>query len=343
MKENIYKSKILITGASGFIGSHLAKRLLKEGYTDITSTLLPNTSDKYERENCLALKELGIKFVECDIRNIKEVARIVKEKDVIFHLAAISRPMHIEKEEYYRTNLVGTYNFLESIKDKKATKLIHISTVSVLGVSKNGRPLLEEEFQKEKNDYGLSKRYAENLVQIYHNNYDIHSIIIRPCLMYGPGCITRSIVFKAVEMGLFPLINNGAGKIEFCYIDNLIDLVMNSYKNEKAIGQIFNVTDGQSYSLRHILYSIADSLSVKRPFISIPYMLAKTGGIFMEIISKIIGIHPPFSRTAADWMSKDINVYDCSKAIEILNYSPNVSLNDGIRETISWYKKKNIL
>ena len=131
--------------------------------------------------------------------------------------------------------------------------------------------------------------------------------------------------------------------MEFCYVGNLVEAIGLAEKNKKAVGEIFNITDGQSYQIREVLTIIAEELGVHPPFVNLPVWLGKLAGLGMEGISKVIGIYPPFSRTAAEWMSKSQSVYDCSKAKKVLGYRPPISLREGIRKTVAWYREKGLL
>lgn len=335
--------KILITGATGFIGSHLVDRLIKDERSNIRALVLRKPIEEIETENLERLKKQGVEILYGDIRNFKDCKRAVKDINIIFHLAAISRPMNVPKKVYYDTNKLGVINMMEAVKNKKIKKFVHISTVSVLGLSPDGHPLSEDEFQSEDQEYGLSKRAGEKVALRYQKKYNFPLTVIRPCLIYGPRCLVRAIIFKYTKKRLFPLFNGGRARMEFCYVDNLVDAILLAEKNPKAIGETFNITDGQSYSIKKIIETIAKEEGVGKPIIKMPYFLGKIAGYMAEIVFPLFGKYPPFSSTAADWMSKDVNVYSCKKAKKILGYRPKISLEKGIKKTVKWYQDRGIL
>lgn len=337
------KEKILVTGATGFIGSHLIDQLINDGRTNIKALVLKKPIDEIEVDNLKRLKKQKVEIVYGDIRNIDDCKEAIKEIDTIFHLAAISRPMQVSKKVYYDTNELGTKNMLEAVKNKKIKKYVHISTVSVLGLSPDGHPLSEEEFQPEDQEYGLSKRAGEKIALKYQKKYSLPLTVVRPCLIYGPRCMVRAIMFKYTQKRLFPLFNGGRAKMEFCYVGNLVDAILLAEKNQKAIGETFNITDGRSYSIKEVIETIAKEEGVGKPMINMPYSLGKFAGKIAELVFPLFGKYPPFSSTAADWMSKDVNVYSSQKAKKILGYNPKISLKEGVRETIRWYKDKGVL
>ncbi len=333
---------VLVTGGTGFIGSHLVEELLRQG-RKVRALALPKPFAPIELENLTLIKNKGAEIVYGDLRDIESLKLAVKGTDSIFHLGGISRPMRILKQEYYDNSVFGTQNILQVAKENNIKKFVHVSSVSVLGVSPDGHPLKEDEFQEEDSHYSVSKLGGEKKVLEYYRKYNFPVVVIRPCLIYGPRCLVRLIMFKFVKFGLFPLFNHGKAHMEFCYVNNVVQALLLAEKNDDVIGEVFNITDGQSYEIRTVLNTIAKELCTRPPFISLPVFIGTLAGYFAEIVSAIVGVYPPFSSTAAEWMSKDRNVYDCNKAKEILGYEPRISLDEGMKRSVEWYKKRGIL
>lgn len=336
-----YKN-VLVTGGAGFIGSHLVEQLLKQG-RNVRVLALPKPLSSIEVDNLKIIKSKEAEIVYGDLRDKNSLESASEGIESVFHLGGISRPMRILKKDYYDNGVLGTQNLLEVAKEAGVKKFIHVSSVSVLGVSPDGHPLKESEFQNEDSDYGSSKREGERIVLEYYRKYKFPVVVIRPCLVYGPRCMVRLIMFKFVKWRLFPLFNGGEAKMEFCYVDNVVRSLLLAEKENEVIGEVFNITDGQSYSLKMVLETIAKELKVNPPFINIPVWAGKVAGRISEFVSAVVGVYPPFSATAAEWMSKDTNVYDCRKAKEILGYRPRISLEVGIKRTVEWYRERGLL
>lgn len=334
--------RVLVTGGTGFIGSHLVEALLRQG-RDVRILALPKPFTPIELDNLALIKKKGAEVVYGDLRDIESLKPAANGMQSVFHLGGISRPMKILKREYYDNGVLGTENILKVSHYYDVKKFVHVSSVSVLGVSPDGHPLKEEEFQYEDSDYGLMKRLGERTALEYHWRYKLPVVVIRPSLVYGPRCVVRLIMFKLVRWRMFPLFNEGRAKMEFAYVDNIVDSLLLAEKNEKVIGEIFNVTDGQSYSIKTVLNTIAKKLGVRPPFIKLPLFIGKPAGQVSQFISALIGIYPPFTSMTSDWMANDKNVYDCSKAKEVLGYQPKVSLEEGVKRTIKWFQRRRML
>lgn len=342
MGDRMKDEMVLVTGGTGFIGSHLVEKLLEEG-REVKVLALKNPWEPIEVENRNIVEQKGARIVFGDLRNKEGLREAVRGVDSVFHLGAISRPMRIPPRLYYEINRDGTKNILEIARKEGVKKFVYVSTVSVLGGSPDGHPLREEDYQPEVSHYALSKKEGENIVLRYFWQYRFPAVVVRPCLIYGPRCLVRRIMFKYVKRGLFPLFNNGRARMEFCYVKNLVEAILLAEKNDHVLGEIFNITDGQSYEIGQILKTIAEEIGTHPPFIQIPVWMGKSFGYGMEVVSKIRGVYPPFSSTAVDWMSKSQSVYACTKAKELLGYQPTVSLREGIRETVAWYKERGLL
>jgi len=338
------KPKILITGATGLIGSHLVEKLATEDKS-IRILIMKNPLQSIENQTLNELKKLNIKIIYGDLRDKESLKPALVGINTVFHCAAISRPMNIPKKMYYDINTQGTRNLLEVCLEQNIDKYIHISAISVLGVSPDGHPLKENEYQPEKSldNYDLSKKQAESIVLDFYKQHRLPVVIVRPPMVYGPRCIARLTMFKYVKNRLLPLFRNGKGCMEFCYIDNLIDGILLAASSSNALGQIYNLSDEKAYPMHTVIETIAKELKVGLcpiPGLIIP---AKVLGYLVEMAGKILGFYHPFSPQVVDWMSYDRCIYDISKAKGELGYRSKVSLQEGIKRSVKWYRDRNLI
>ena len=336
------KKYTLVTGGTGFIGRHLVDALVKENRR-VRVFALKNNPEKSEVEYEATLKRMGVEIVHGDLNDRNSLSPAVEHVDTVFHLGSVSRPKHISLNKYYDVNIYGTRNLLDSIAHHDLKRFIHVSTVSVLGLSPNGIPLAEEDYQYSDLNYGTTKREAEQIAVIYGYKYKIPLTVIRPSLVYGPGSLVRKIMFTCVKYGVFPIFKGGKAEMEFLYVENLIAALLLAEKKEEAVGETFNITDGRSYQLLEVIANLAQVQGVSSRGLPIPIALGVLAGFCVELLGKLMGFHPPFSRSAVDWMSTNRNVYSCEKARKLLGYNPKIDLSEGIKRTVAWYKKHRLL
>jgi UDP-glucose 4-epimerase len=339
------KSKVLITGAAGFIGSHLADSLLADG---IPVRCLTKPGSDTSR-----LAGSSLELISGDVKAPSSLASAMKDIHTVYHLAAISRlDANVPDEEYYKTNVEGTRNVLESAKLAGVKKVLYTSTIEAVGTSKDGKPLTEATTPAPRNIYGKTKLEAEKLVLDYHRQYGMDTFVVRPPMIYGPReLILCQRLFRIVKRGFYPVIGSGRALTEFCFVKNQVHGIRLAAENGKP-GQIYFISDDHSYTIEEIVDAIASELgtSVVKPHI--PVRLALLMGVTFEILSKIFRFYPfvipqtgrpPFSRKTVEWTSESRLFCDISKARRELGYRPPCSLKEGIRQTVDWYKKNGHL
>lgn len=327
--------KILVTGGTGLIGSHLVERLIKKH--NVRCLVLKNSDTKF-------LDDLGVEVVYGDITDKKSLKLAVKGIDYVFHLAAAFKkdlPKNPTKDFYFNVNVKGVENLLSVCKENEVERVIHFSASGVYGHS-TSKPINENSPYNPSNPYELSKCEGEKMV-IKFIGSGLPATIIQPTIVYGPRETTAFLrLFKAIKNGVFIVIGNGKNKLHLAYVENLIDGVILASKEKKAIGQKYLIGDERAYPVLEIVETIANVLDVKIPKIKIPYWVAKIGAVPFELTSKIMGIKPPITRYTVDFLAKN-RIYDISKAKKELGYKPKFSLKEGIEHTVRWYKENSLL
>ena len=330
---------ILITGATGFIGSHLVEKLL-EGESRISCLV--------RKKNKLGfLKELPkqkfkkINIIYGDLLDKHSLEKALENITKVYHLAAISKPMNIPKHVYYDVNVKGTKNLLDACKNNKVKKMVLISSMSVFGFSRDGNPLNENSPQLPVSDYGKSKLLEEKLVLDFCKNNKIKLVVVRPPMVFGPRDLQFLKLFRLINTGCFPLLKKGRARFEFTYVKNLVNGILMADEKGKNL-ESYNINDGKTYTIKKVFDTIAE-LERKRLFpVSIPVWSVRLAGLFFEKSCALLGKKAIFSSGTALWMSRD-NIMDISKAKEELGYKNEIPLKESIKETISWYKKEGLL
>ena len=334
----------LITGASGFIGSHLVTKLLLEGNKVIN---VDNFNDYYdikikinnvleslgmEKDISLELNQLKEKIEKetknytleiVDIRDKSEITRVFKENkiDIVVHLAAMAgvRPSIQDPLLYEEVNVRGTMNILELMKKKKKKKFICASSSSVYGNNLKVPFSEEDNVDRTISPYAATKKSCEVLAYTYFYLYNIDTIMLRFFTVYGPRQRPDLAIHKFTKMILngdkIPFYGDGSTQRDYTYIEDIIDGIIKAIifieKNSKTY-EIFNLGESETISLKRMVETIEKELRIKA----------------------ILDIQP--------MQEGDVNktFADISKAKEMLKYNPKIRFDEGIKRFIKWYKNK---
>ena len=307
--------KILVTGATGRIGSKLVKELLNRGYQ----------VRAFVFEGDLRIHH-NLEMFKGDIANKEDVRKAIGGCDIIYHLAAIVDYL-APKSLVWKVNVEGTRNIFEFSKEKK---VIFMSSTSVLGNKLKIMPADESTPYNPSNYYGYTKMEAEKIAK--ENN----AIIIRSPSAYGPEFKEGFFkILKAIENGKMKIIGNGKNKLQYTYVDDLIQALILAMGGEP--GEIYNIA-GEDVKTQEELYQIAaKNLGVQPPIkhMSILFLsiVARINAIIYRINKKRPSILPEYIEKLTD-----TRVFDISKAKRELNYNPQFSFERGITEVVKAYK-----
>ncbi|MFH1239054.1 MAG: SDR family NAD(P)-dependent oxidoreductase [bacterium] len=330
--------KVLITGANGFIGSHLVKRFIDKGYE--VRCLVRKTSNL---EWLVSLQKTAgpgkIKFVYGDVIDKPSLYEAVRNVDYVYHVAGMIKSRR--PQGYYNVNYTGTRNLIEVVKEINPAlkKFIFISSLAAAGPSADGYPLTETDECRPITDYGKSKLKAEELLK---NEFmsSIPIAIVRPPVIYGPQDKGFYYYFKVVKKRLVPVIGK---KLSLCYITDLVDGIVLAGESEKAKGEIYFISSDELYSAEQVGEVIAGILGIKAVKVKIPSWLILTAGFFSQIITIGGGNMPIFNTQKARELVQSWWICDVSKAKRELGFQPKVNLQEGMRATVDWYVKNEWL
>lgn len=312
--------KILVTGATGFIGQRLVERLLETGHN---VTCLVRETSRRER-----LEELGVSLKFADISSPEEVLEVFEElhPEVVFHCAA--RVWSNDKEKLMRDNALGTRNICRGCMESGVKRLVYLSSVAVVS-GNNTSPLTEDLPFKTSGAYGESKIEAEKVALEYREKG--HNVsIIRPCIVYGedePHALDT--VFERIEKKMLPILDVPGmdSKLALAYVGNVVQVLELAMEKKEALEGSFMVADREVVTLRSFLNILYDEMSGGPPPV-IPGWLVG-----------ILTLLPPLRRKAERFF-KD-RVYDISRTSSVLGYDPRVSTEEGLRRTLRHWKEKN--
>jgi NAD dependent epimerase/dehydratase len=312
------KNKVLVTGADGFIGSHLVELLVRNDFE--VKALSQYNSFNYwgwlEDISCLS----SIEILNGDVRDPHYCKHITKDVDIIFHLAAlIAIPYsYVAPTSYVDTNVTGTLNICQAALDNGVTRVIHTSTSEVYGTARYV-PIDEKHPLQPQSPYSASKIAADAMAISFFNAFDLPVTVARPFNTYGPRQSARAVIPTIIGQ-----IANGAKQIklgdvtptrDFNYVEDTCHGFLSLARCDKAIGETVNI--GSNYEI-----SVADTLALIREL-----MVSD-----VEFITDDQRLRPEKSEVFRLWC-------DNTKIRELTGFQPAYSIRDGLKATIEWFTR----
>ena len=353
-------SEILVTGATGFVGSHVVCELLNNGYTVRALHRSTSNHDQLDKNLTAAnidksamLNSGALTLIEGDICNPEEIEDAAKGVAGIMHIAALFREAKHTDSRYYEVNVEGTKNVLLAAQKNNAL-MIHCSTVGVHSHIPNP-PAKESEAYRPADIYQRTKCEGEKLVLRWFKEWlnkseqeteKVKGAIIRPAMIWGPRDSRTLKLFKGVANKKFPLIG---WKKTYLHWISVLDLAI-SFRlafeklqaNEIESGEVFIISGKTPVTIPDLVAMIAKECGVASPGFSIPAFPVQLAGTLCEILCKPFGIEPPLYRRRVDFFTKT-RWFDSSHARELLEFLPRGDLIDEVRENIDSYKSLGLL
>jgi len=248
--------KSIITGGAGFIGSHLCERLVKEGHKVIVL-------DNFSLGKKSNLKNISnkVKIVKRDIKNLKSINNLFKDVQNVFHLAALADivPSIENPDEYYNTNVTGTYNVLKASINNRVKRFIYTASSSCYGIP-NKFPTKENSEISPQYPYALTKRLGEELVIHFANIYKLNATSLRLFNVYGPrartsgnyGAVFGVFLAQKIAKKPFTIVGDGTQTRDFTFVSDVTEAMLKVQKKSNLRGNIFNVGSGKTVSVNKI-------------------------------------------------------------------------------------------
>lgn len=321
--------RILVTGATGFTGGHLAKRLL--GLNNEVR-ILARSEEKAEE-----LKKAGAEIIVGDIRDRDIVFKAVRGAEKVYHVAAAYREAYVDDNFYWDTNYKGSLNVFDACLEYDVKRLVHTSTIGVVTTVKNP-PSDETEPHSPGDAYQQSKCKAELEALRYAKEKNLPVSVLRPAAIYGPGDMRLLKMFKMIAKRRWLIMGSGQACFHMVYIDNLVDGYLLCGEKDEAIGEVFIIGDSKYESLNELSKLIAQEFNVNPPKVHIPYLPVYTLAALTEGIYKLFKIkkQPPIFKRRVAFFKKN-RAFSIEKARNILGYEPKVDMKTGIHLTAQWY------
>lgn len=326
-------TQVLVTGATGFTGSHLTRRLLEDGHD--VRILARQTS------NVTRAELAGAEVIFGDVTDERTANRACTDVDTVYHIAALYRQAGFPDASYWNVNYGGTLNMLEASHRAGVRRFVHCSTIGVHSSVCN--PPADETAPYQPDDvYQRSKCEAEKAALKFHEVKGLPVSVIRPAGIYGPGDLRWLKLFKSIGRRRFVMLGSGDTFIHMVYISDLVDAFLLAAQVPSAVGKVY-IAGGERYvTLNELAAAIAEALGVPEPRIHLPVKPVRLLSGICEDVCRAVHVEPPIFRRRVDFFVKN-RAFDISRAKAELGYRPKVSLEDGINRTASWYKEQNLL
>jgi dihydroflavonol-4-reductase len=333
MNQNLQSSSaggqpttVLVTGATGFTGGHLARTLVERGQR--VRALVRSSADPSR------LDAQGIEIVEGDIRDRDAVDRAVAGTSRVYHIAAVFRTAGHPDSYYHDVNVGGTVNVLEAARRHGVERVVHCSTVGVHG-DVSEIPSNEDSPFNPGDIYQVTKLEGEREAQKAFAN-GLPGAVVRPAGIYGPGDLRFLKLFKTIRNRTFRMFGSGEHPYHLGYIDDLVAGIILSGEHPAAVGRTYILGGDEYITMNRFVAMIADAVGVKPPKGHLPLWPLMAAATVCERVCRPLGIDPPLHRRRADFFVKG-RAFTIERARRELGFEPRVSPEEGIRRTARWY------
>ncbi len=317
---NLKNERVLVTGACGFIGSHLVERLVEMG-AKVRAFVFYNSFNHWGWLDSLPEEKLQkIEVFAGDVRDLPCVKRAMEGVKVVFHLAAlIGIPYsYIAPESYVDTNVKGTLNILQAGRERGVAKIIHTSTSEVYGTAQYV-PMDEKHPLQGQSPYSASKIAADVLAQSFHLSFGLPVAICRPFNTFGPRQSARAIIPTVLIQGMAGKsrirLGNTQTTRDFNYVSDTVEGFIRIAESREAVGQVINIGSGQEIAITSLLKKVS------------------------EVLGRDIRVNKDRERVRPSSSEVFRLCADNTKAREILGWKPKVRLEEGLRRTAEWLMK----
>lgn len=319
--------KVLVTGASGFTGSHLARRLFEAGHE--VRALLRATSSL----ELLAGVEVERAFG--DLTDEAALRRAVSGVERVFHIAAVYREAKLSDRVYRDVNVEGTRRLAEAALAQGGIPFLYCSTCGVHG---DVAPPANESAPYNPGDiYQQTKVEAEQLLFAMHKERGLPVVILRPVGIYGPGDRRFLKLFKGVARRRFPMIGSGEVFYHLTYVEDVARGFVRAAETPEAVGEAYILAGARYTTVGELVALIAEKAGVPPPSFHWPARPMYWAAALCEDLCRPLGVEPPLHRRRLDFFLKQ-RAFEIDKARRELKWEPRVELEEGVSRTLAWYR-----
>ena len=326
--------RVLVTGATGFTGGHLARGMVARGH-DVAALIRTTSPGSAE------LATAGVRLVAGELRDPASLAAATSGIDVVYHIAAIYRQAGLSTEAYRAVNATAVRELIEAAARSGVKRVVHCSTVGVHGDVEHP-PANEDAPLKPGDVYQITKLEGERLARETGPRVGIEVTIARPTGIYGPGDRRLLRLFRGVARRKWITLGRGEIYYHLTYIDDLVEGLRLCGEHPAAANRTYILAGGEVTTLNALVNIVAEQAGVPAPTWHLPVWPFWLAGAACEALCAPFGIEPPLYRRRVDFFTKS-RAFDIARARAEIGFAPQVGLRDGISRTLAWYRTEGWL
>jgi nucleoside-diphosphate-sugar epimerase len=333
MSQSTSHPKVLVTGATGFVGSHLVDQLLEQRRS-VRCLVRKSSNLRYVRDP-------QIEFAYGALDDSTDWDEALADVEVIYHVAGTTFARRAS--DYFTVNHRGTEALVaQALKRRDQIKrFVYISSLAAVGPARTGTPVDEDTAPAPITPYGRSKLMGEEAVRVVSDLLPV--TIVRPPAVYGPRDYGVFEFFRAVKGGMFPMIGRRDKRVSLIHARDLVDGIILAAESETSVGRTYFISSEDNYSMRAVADLIAALMRKRLRTITIPRALAYGVAVSAEAAAALMRKPPVINRDKVTDLSQTGWTCSIERAKNELGYTPRVPLEEGLRETIAWYKNEGWL
>lgn len=326
-------TRVLVTGANGFVGSHICEALCNSDFG--VKALVRKTSDLTN------IRHLDLELAYGDLTDPDSLGEAVGDVDAVVNNAGVTKALDVSQFE--RVNFRGTENILKAVEaaNPGIRRFLQISSTAAAGPAPSSNPINEDHTPAPVTAYGRSKLAGERAVLAFKDRFPV--TILRPTAVYGPRDKEMLSFFKAISYHIKPTFGPGECYMNFTYVKDLAAVVVKLLTVDPPSGHVYFVAENRSYSYSEAGDIISEVLGVRALDVHVPISIMKIAGRISEGLANMRNKPSIFTADKVNEITAKYWLVDSSRIVKELGFKSSTAFKEGVRETVDWYREKGWL